>query len=95
MQINIPLALELPPLPPTTPPQPGQSIPTTTTTTTTTTTNAPGTGFCNGKPDGLYVYPSDPTKYYQCAGGETYVEECGAGTEFDDSCKCCTWPHQH
>ncbi|XP_057218756.1 acidic mammalian chitinase-like [Triplophysa rosa] len=87
------LNIELPPLPPTPPPQPGQSS-SKTTTTTTTTTNASGTGFCKGKPDGLYSYPSDPIKYYQCAGGSTYVEDCGAGTEFDVSCKCCTWPHK-
>ncbi|TRY98308.1 hypothetical protein DNTS_022310 [Danionella cerebrum] len=88
------LDIELPPLPPTTTSNPGESSTktTTATTTTTTTTHAPGPGFCNGKPDGLYAHPEDPNKYYSCAGGTTYTESCAPGTEFDDSCKCCGWP---
>ncbi|TNN88241.1 Chitotriosidase-1 [Liparis tanakae] len=31
--------------------------------TTTITTHAPGTGFCNGKPDGLYAHPDDRESY--------------------------------
>nr|AAH45331.1 Zgc:55406 protein [Danio rerio]AAI64190.1 Zgc:55406 protein [Danio rerio] len=85
------LDIELPPMPSTTTPKPGQST-TRPTTTTTTTTHAPGPGFCNGKPDGLYAHPNDPNKYYSCAGGHTFVEKCAVGTVFDDSCKCCVWP---
>ncbi|KTG32537.1 hypothetical protein cypCar_00033189 [Cyprinus carpio] len=81
----------VPPRPSTTTPKPGQTT-TPTTTTTTTTTHAPGPGFCNGKPDGLYPHPEDPNKYYNCAGGHTYIDNCGPGTVFDDSCKCCVWP---
>uniref|UniRef100_A0A6Q2WYT4 chitinase n=1 Tax=Esox lucius TaxID=8010 RepID=A0A6Q2WYT4_ESOLU len=88
------LNIELPPLPPTTTPKPGQSTTTrpTTTSTTTTTTHAPGTGFCNGKPDGIYANPDDITAFYMCAGGITHDRKCGTGSVFNDSCKCCVWP---
>ncbi|KAG9352781.1 hypothetical protein JZ751_017357, partial [Albula glossodonta] len=86
------LNIVLPPLPPTTTPKPGQPTPAPTTTTTTTTTHAPGTGFCAGKPDGVYANPDDNTSFYECAGGKTFLKRCGAGTVFEDSCKCCTWP---
>uniref|UniRef100_A0A8C2GWS2 chitinase n=1 Tax=Cyprinus carpio TaxID=7962 RepID=A0A8C2GWS2_CYPCA len=85
------LDIEVPPRPSTTTPKPGQTT-TPTTTTTTTTTHAPGPGFCNGKPDGLYPHPEDPNKYYNCAGGHTFLEHCATGTVFDDTCKCCAWP---
>ncbi|XP_031582683.2 acidic mammalian chitinase-like [Oreochromis aureus] len=87
------LDIELPPMPSTTTPKPGASTTSpTTTTTTTTTTHAPGTGFCNGKPDGLYPHPDDKATFYMCAGGVTHVRQCGAGSVFDDNCKCCNWP---
>ncbi|XP_069007104.1 chitotriosidase-1-like [Embiotoca jacksoni] len=88
------LNIELPPLPPTTTPRPGNSTtsPTTTTTTTTTTTHAPGSGFCNGKPDGLYPHPEDKSSFYMCAGGITHVRKCGTGSVYNDGCKCCAWP---
>ncbi|XP_037620980.1 acidic mammalian chitinase-like [Sebastes umbrosus] len=97
------LGSELPPLPSTTTPKPGPTTPTpkpdptkpTTTTpatTTTTTTHAPGSGFCNGKPDGLYPHPDDKNSFYMCAGGITHVRQCGPGSIYDDSCKCCVWP---
>ncbi|KAI4894968.1 hypothetical protein NFI96_028729 [Prochilodus magdalenae] len=85
------MEIELPPMPSTTTLKPGATT-TTKATTTTTTTHAPGTGFCNGKPDGLYANSDDPNKYYDCAGGITYERNCGAGTVFNDSCKCCDWP---
>ncbi|KAL0181237.1 hypothetical protein M9458_023643, partial [Cirrhinus mrigala] len=85
------LDIEMPPRPSTTTTKPGQTT-TPTTTTTTTTTHAPGPGFCNGKPDGLYPHPEDPNKYYNCAGGNTFLGHCATGTVFDDSCKCCVWP---
>uniref|UniRef100_H3BY45 chitinase n=1 Tax=Tetraodon nigroviridis TaxID=99883 RepID=H3BY45_TETNG len=73
---------ELPPLPPTTTPKPGDGP----------TTRAPGSDFCSGKADGMYANPADRNSFYVCAGGITYVRFCGAGTVFDDSCKCCVWP---
>ncbi|KAJ0023443.1 hypothetical protein NQD34_003342 [Periophthalmus magnuspinnatus] len=85
------LNIELPPLPPTTTRDPSATT-LTTTTTTTTTTHAPGPGFCNGKPDGLYPNPDDKNAFYMCAGGITHHRNCGAGTVFDDACKCCIWP---
>jgi len=86
------LAIELPPLPPTQPPTTPDPSMTTTPPTTTTTTHAPGSGFCNGKPDGIYAHESDRSKFYVCAGGVTFVRACGNGTVFDDACKCCVWP---
>ncbi|XP_049427300.1 acidic mammalian chitinase-like isoform X3 [Epinephelus fuscoguttatus] len=83
------LDVEFPPMPSTTTPKPGES---TTPPTTTTTTHAPGSGFCNGKPDGLYANPDDKNSFYMCAGGITHVRHCGNGSIFDDSCKCCVWP---
>ncbi|XP_054883253.1 acidic mammalian chitinase-like [Poeciliopsis prolifica] len=85
------LNIELPPMPSTTTPKPGAST-TSPTTTTTTTTHAPGSGFCNGKADGLYAHPDDRTKFYMCAGGTTYERVCGTGSVFDAGCKCCVWP---
>uniref|UniRef100_A0A8C6UP80 chitinase n=1 Tax=Neogobius melanostomus TaxID=47308 RepID=A0A8C6UP80_9GOBI len=81
----------LPPLPPTTTRDPSATT-LSTTTTTTTTTHAPGPGFCNGKPDGLYANPDNKNSFYDCAAGITHIRHCGHGTIFDDKCKCCTWP---
>uniref|UniRef100_A0A8D3D434 chitinase n=1 Tax=Scophthalmus maximus TaxID=52904 RepID=A0A8D3D434_SCOMX len=89
--LNKLLNIELPPLPPTTTPKPGATT-TTQTTTTTTTTHAPGPGFCNGKPDGLYADPEEKSGFYMCTGGITHKRNCAAGTVFGDSCKCCIWP---
>ncbi|XP_061642110.1 acidic mammalian chitinase-like [Phyllopteryx taeniolatus] len=86
------LNIELPPLPPTTTPKPGASTTPRPTTATTVTTHAPGSGFCNGKPDGLYPNPDDRASFYMCAGGITHLNRCGSGSVFDDSCKCCIWP---
>uniref|UniRef100_A0A3Q3EIX7 chitinase n=1 Tax=Labrus bergylta TaxID=56723 RepID=A0A3Q3EIX7_9LABR len=86
------LPLRTAPSAPTTTPRPGASTTTRPTTTTTSTTHAPGTGFCNGKPDGLYPHPDDRNKFYMCAGGITHERQCGAGSIYDDSCKCCVWP---
>ncbi|KAJ8377692.1 hypothetical protein AAFF_G00254730 [Aldrovandia affinis] len=71
--------LELPPLPPTTTLAPGGTTSATTTTkattltpcATTTTTVVPGSGFCSGKPDGLYINPNNANAFYQCAHGRT------------------------
>ncbi|XP_055040132.1 chitinase, acidic.2 [Misgurnus anguillicaudatus] len=85
--LNIPI----PPTPSTTTRDPNQTT-ITTKPTTTTTTHAPGPGFCNGKPDGLYGNPENPAQFYNCAGGNTYLSQCASGTVFNDSCKCCSWP---
>ncbi|XP_056293636.1 acidic mammalian chitinase-like [Pseudoliparis swirei] len=95
--LNKLLDIVLPPLPPTTAPTtpvPGASTTSrpTTTSTTTITTHAPGSGFCNGKPDGLYAHPDDRQSFYMCAGGITHVNKCGTGSVFDQSCMCCAWP---
>merc|ERR1719369_557178 len=86
--LNKLLGVVLPPLPPTTTPKPGAST-VSPTTKPTTTTHAPGPGFCNGKPDGLYANPDDKGSFYMCAGGVTHLRPCGSGSIFDDSCKCC------
>ena len=83
---------ELPPLPPTTTRDPNKPTPTTTATTTTTTTHAPGSGFCNGKPDGLYPHEEDRHLFYMCAHGITHVRACGTGSVYDEKCMCCIWP---
>ncbi|XP_029008021.1 acidic mammalian chitinase-like [Betta splendens] len=89
--LNKILNIEMPTLPPTTTPDPNFTTKSTTTTTT-TTTHAPGPGFCNGKPDGLYANPDDKATFYMCAGGITHLRYCGAGSVFNDKCKCCAWP---
>lgn len=81
----------MPTPPPTTTPKPGDTTTPKPTTTTTTTTHEPGSGFCAGKPDGLYAHPDDPAKFYSCAGGKTFLERCADKTVFDDTCKCCVW----
>uniref|UniRef100_A0A668UK83 chitinase n=1 Tax=Oreochromis aureus TaxID=47969 RepID=A0A668UK83_OREAU len=70
---------------------------TTTTTTTTTattakTTSSPvsGSGFCAGKPDGLYVNDEDPHTFYQCVHGHAYIQPCPNNLVYSDACKCCT-----
>lgn len=87
--LNKLLEINFPPPPPTTTPKPGA---TTTTKTTTTTTHKPSPGWCNGKPDGIYPDPNNPSNFYECFHGETYPKFCASGTVFDDSCKCCSWP---
>lgn len=41
--------------------------------------------FCVGKGDGHYSVCSDQTKFYQCAGGLTYIHSCPANTVWDVS----------
>ncbi|MBN3303339.1 CHIA chitinase, partial [Amia calva] len=64
----------------------------TSTTTTTTTTTKPSSGFCAGKPDGLYPNKDDRNAFYSCTHGRTYLQRCSAGLVFNDQCKCCDWP---
>ena len=59
---------------------------------TKTTRPIPGRGFCKGKPDGIYANPEDAASFYTCFRGMTYLNHCGLGSVFDDSCKCCNWP---
>ncbi|CAN9512140.1 unnamed protein product [Ophioblennius macclurei] len=59
--------------------------------TTKTTIPVPGKGFCKDKADGIYANPEDKTKFYTCAGGRTFLMSCGAGTIFNDGCKCCVY----
>ncbi|XP_056293638.1 chitotriosidase-1-like isoform X1 [Pseudoliparis swirei] len=59
---------------------------------TKTTIPIPGRGFCKDKADGMYANPDDKASFYMCAGGRTYLNMCGTGTIFNDSCKCCVWP---
>ncbi|XP_061074701.1 acidic mammalian chitinase-like [Conger conger] len=92
------LDIELPPQPPSTTTKPGPPTdkpPTPPTTTTTPHIPGPGDTFCTGKPDGVYPNPEDPNAFYLCSGGVTFPKRCGAGTVFDESCKCCTWPKAH
>ncbi|XP_051805851.1 acidic mammalian chitinase-like isoform X2 [Acanthochromis polyacanthus] len=63
----------------------------TTTTTRTTTTAVSGSGFCAGKPDGLYANDKDPRSYYHCSNGITYIKTCSNSLVYDDKCKCCNW----
>ncbi|XP_039654294.1 acidic mammalian chitinase-like [Perca fluviatilis] len=58
---------------------------------TKTTIPIPGRGFCKDKPDGTYPNPDDNRSFYVCAFGRTYLRQCGVGTVYDDSCKCCVW----
>ncbi|MBN3286930.1 CHIA chitinase, partial [Polyodon spathula] len=94
------LDTEIPPLSPMTTLHPNQSstakptsTPTTTATSTTTTTSSSGgSGFCAGKPDGLYANNMDPNSFYSCDRGVTYLQRCQTGLVFNDRCKCCDWP---
>ncbi|XP_050930706.1 acidic mammalian chitinase isoform X2 [Lates calcarifer] len=85
-----------PPVTTTTKPSVTTTAPATTTTSkpvsTTTTIPVPGRGFCKDKPDGMYANPEDKSSFYICAGGRTYLRQCGVGTIFEESCKCCVWP---
>ncbi|XP_066559338.1 acidic mammalian chitinase [Amia ocellicauda] len=68
--------LGLPPKPTTTKPPP----------------TTPPSKFCDDRLDGLYPNPDDPTTYYHCYRGATYLQKCQPGLVFIDACKCCDWP---
>ncbi|XP_048212919.1 chitotriosidase-1 [Perognathus longimembris pacificus] len=81
--------LSLPSMPPSPPkpqvPAPGQPL-----------EREPGTSpghgaFCQGKADGLYPNPRDPSTFYSCAGGRQFLQNCPRGLVFSTSCSCCTW----
>uniref|UniRef100_A0AAZ1Y3Y9 chitinase n=1 Tax=Oreochromis aureus TaxID=47969 RepID=A0AAZ1Y3Y9_OREAU len=48
-----------------------------------------GSGFCAGKPDGLYVNDEDPHTFYQCVHGHAYIQPCPNNLVYSDACKCC------
>ncbi|XP_061488235.1 acidic mammalian chitinase-like isoform X1 [Rhineura floridana] len=48
--------------------------------------------FCVGKVDGIHADPKDKTKFYMCAGNQTFQMSCATGLVFNDSCKCCDYP---
>ncbi|XP_058158931.1 acidic mammalian chitinase-like [Dasypus novemcinctus] len=52
----------------------------------------PPSTFCEGKPDGIYADPEDPSRFFECVYGNTVVKRCVEGLVFDESCKCCNWP---
>nr|XP_023649259.1 acidic mammalian chitinase-like isoform X2 [Paramormyrops kingsleyae] len=58
-----------------------------------TTTKQPnGSGFCSGRPDGLYPKVDDRNVFYNCAHDMTYVQQCPSRLVFNNNCKCCDWP---
>ncbi|GFO03262.1 chitinase [Plakobranchus ocellatus] len=58
-----------------------------------TATKAPG--FCADRADGLYAYPTDCNKYYECYHSGTTAEmSCPQGLHFDPILKVCNWPEQ-
>ncbi|XP_029291479.1 acidic mammalian chitinase-like [Cottoperca gobio] len=68
------------------------SAPTTTTAKTSTTTVVSGSGFCAGKADGLYINDKNLSSFYQCFGGNTFLQLCPANLVFSKKCNCCDWP---
>ncbi|XP_036117133.1 chitotriosidase-1 [Molossus molossus] len=50
-----------------------------------------GQDTCQGRADGLYPNPRDPSSYYSCAGGRLFQQSCPPGLVFSSSCMCCTW----
>lgn len=65
---------------------------TTTAAITTTTSSVPGTNFCAGKADGLYMNDRDANSFYHCFQGYTYLQKCPANLVFSIKCNCCNWP---
>ncbi|KAK2849586.1 hypothetical protein Q5P01_009420 [Channa striata] len=68
--------------------------PTTITTTkaTTTTTAAPVDEFCKGKCNGDYANPKNPSTFYSCSNGLTYLMNCPSGLVFNQGFDRCDWP---
>ncbi|XP_001381999.2 acidic mammalian chitinase-like [Monodelphis domestica] len=52
----------------------------------------PPSTFCEGKADGIYADPDDPSRFFECAHGNTVAKRCADGLVFNESCKCCDWP---
>lgn len=51
--------------------------------------------FCYLQHDGMYIHPSDKSRFYICTNGETAPMSCAPGLEFDPLCYCCTWPKEN
>ncbi|XP_076717774.1 acidic mammalian chitinase-like [Callospermophilus lateralis] len=51
-----------------------------------------GSGFCAGKPNGLYPVANNRNAFWSCKNGITYQGNCLQGLVFDTSCLCCNWP---
>nr|XP_057907110.1 acidic mammalian chitinase-like [Doryrhamphus excisus] len=68
------------------------STPTTATSSATITTVAPGSTFCEGKLDDLYVNGDDQNSFYQCFQGRTFLQKCPSNLVFRKQCNCCDWP---
>ncbi|XP_072336040.1 chitinase-3-like protein 1 [Scyliorhinus torazame] len=45
--------------------------------------------WCYETPNGFYSFPSDPHKFYNCAGGKNHIMVCPEGMDFNDKCHCC------
>lgn len=48
--------------------------------------------FCYLRSDGVYINPTDKSKFYDCINGITIQRACAPGLEFDPDCNCCNWP---
>ncbi|MEE6508382.1 hypothetical protein FKM82_020867 [Ascaphus truei] len=67
--------------PPTTPPLPPP-----------TSDSSVDLDFCSARPDGTYVNPLNPNRFYVCFQNRTYPMQCAGGLVFDEGCQCCNWP---
>ncbi|KAM3617867.1 uncharacterized protein V6R79_012174 [Siganus canaliculatus] len=69
------------------------STPDPTTPPNTNTTTPPNTdNFCDGRPEGRYSVPSNPSAFYSCVNGTTQIHYCQPGFVFNESCECCKDP---
>uniref|UniRef100_A0A8C5LT07 chitinase n=1 Tax=Leptobrachium leishanense TaxID=445787 RepID=A0A8C5LT07_9ANUR len=50
-----------------------------------------GSGFCDGKANGIYANPTVKSGFFNCLNGKTYQQSCQTGLIFDTSCNCCNW----
>ncbi|NWI51757.1 CHIA chitinase, partial [Calyptomena viridis] len=55
-------------------------------------TTTSGSGFCAGKPNGLYPDPENKRNFYNCVDGRTILQSCPDSLVFDPACSCCNWP---
>ncbi|XP_026213013.1 chitin-binding domain protein cbd-1-like [Anabas testudineus] len=53
---------------------------------------ASSVNFCSGRSDGLYAYPPDPQRFYQCSNGNTFILSCPASLVFSAISRVCDWP---
>jgi len=50
--------------------------------------------FCESLPDGVYSNPEDPTTFYHCSNGLSYLKDCPANLEFYQPLERCELPKQ-